>query len=279
MIIDSHVHVFADEIAQRAHDKLIETAGVPCHTDLTEKTTRRHLADNGIDFGVVAPIATKPSQEDTINDWAAGIDHGSLISFGTIYPGGGDPAEQVDGIVRRGLHGVKLHPDYQHFYADETRLYPLYEELSRAGLPVLFHAGRDPISPLVTHCTPAMLRRISDIFPDLKIIGAHAGGNMMYDAVERDLVGADVYLDISMAFMFADIDQLNRIIFEHGTDRILFATDTPWSSPRDTLDQLEMLDLTDAQRDQILWKNAADLLGLDDAFFAARLAEAKCEES
>lgn len=273
MIIDSHIHIFDDAIAARAKSKLTETAGVPCYTDLTEDFTRQYLTENGIDFGIVAPIATKPSQEDTINDWAQHINRGNLVSFGTIYPGGGDPAAQVDGVMRRGLRGVKLHPDYQHFFADDRSLYPLYEAVSDAGLPLLFHAGRDPVSPSVTHCTPAMLRRISDIFPDLKIIGAHMGGNMMYDAVERDLVGADVYIDISMAVMYADQEQFRRIVLNHGPERVLFATDTPWSSPRDTLALVESLELPKADSEKILWKNAADLLGIDDAFVAARRLE------
>lgn len=270
MVIDSHIHIFDDAIAERAKKKLTATAGVPCHTDLTEATTRQYLRDNGIDFGIVAPIATKPSQEEAINDWAQRTNHGELICFGTIFPGGGDPAAQVEGIVRRGLHGVKLHPDYQLFYADDTALYPLYEALSDAGLPVLFHAGRDPVSPSVTHCTPAMLRRVSDIFPDLKIIAAHLGGNMMYDAVERDLVGANVFFDISMAVLYAEVDQFMRIVHDHGPDRILFATDTPWSSPRDTLSLVQKLDIPQADREKILWKNTAQLLGIDDEFIASR---------
>lgn len=279
MVIDTHIHIFDDAIAPRARAKLVETAGVPCYTDMTEASTRKYLEDNDIDFAVVAPIATKPSQENTINDWAQRIDHGRLISFGTIFPGGGDPRAQVDGIVRRDLHGVKLHPDYQGFFADETRMYPLYEALSEARLPVLFHAGRDPVSPSVTHCTPAMLRRISDIFPDLKIIGAHMGGNMMYDAVERDLVGSNVYIDVSMAVLYAEPDQFQRIIKAHGPDRVLFGTDTPWSSPRAALSQIRALPVSEADLERILWKNAAELLEVDDDFVAARMSDKQSKDA
>lgn len=273
MIIDTHTHIFADAIAKRARESLVKTAGVPCYTDMTENSTRQYLKDNGIDFAVMAPIATKPSQQDTINDWAASVDHGSIISFGTIYPGAGDPKDQVRGITERGLHGVKLHPDYQHFFADDPALYPLYEAISDAGLPLLFHAGRDPISMNVVHCTPLMLLRLSEIFPDLRIMGAHLGGNMMYDAVERDLVGTNVFLDLSMSLIYCDPAQIERIIRMHRAERILFATDTPWSEPKPLIAFIENLDIPEDDKERILWKNAAKLLGLDDAFFATREAE------
>lgn len=260
MIIDSHVHMMADSIAPRALEKLEKSSGAKAFTDLTEASTRRFLEKNGIDFGVIAPIATRPTQVDTINDWAASVNHGNILSFGTLYPGMEDPEAEVQKIVDRGLHGVKLHPDYQSFYADDPAMYPVYQAISDAGLPVLFHAGRDVAFKNVTHCTPAMLRRISEIFPQLCIIGAHLGGNAMYDAVERDLVGTNVYLDISLAQYWATPEQIARIVADHGTERILFATDMPWTDPQEGLKLVDWLPIAKYGKEHILWKNAARII-------------------
>lgn len=48
---------------------------------------------------------------------------------------------EMDDIQRRGLRGIKLHPDFQRFYIDDERMFPVYEEAHRRGLPILFHTG------------------------------------------------------------------------------------------------------------------------------------------
>lgn len=40
------------------------------------------------------------------------------------------------------LKGIlQIHPIHGFFYANDTRLYPVYEKCEKEGLPVLFHAG------------------------------------------------------------------------------------------------------------------------------------------
>lgn len=263
MIIDMHIHVFADQIAPRALSKLAATAGLTPTTDLTASDTRRKLARWGIDYGVVMPIATKPSQQATINDWAESVQGGPLISFGSVFPSDPSAFSEVDHVKSNGLRGIKLHPDYQGYLADDRKVYPVYEKISEAQLPVLFHAGWDPVSPDKIHCAPKMLRRVQDQFPELKIIGAHMGGNRMYDDVEEYLVGSPVYIDISLAPQFCTFDQFERIIRNHDPERVLFGTDTPWSSVEETLEWVERLHLPADRRDRLLWKNASELLGLE----------------
>lgn len=270
MIIDMHIHVFADQLAPRALRKLEAVSGICPTTDLTEADTREKLPRWGVDLAVVQPVATKPSQQHTINTWAASLQRGRLVSYGTLYAPDPSALDAVDEIAELGLKGVKLHPDYQKFEVDDESILPLYAKMAEAGLPVLFHAGWDPISPDQIHCTPAMISRLHEKMPELTIIAAHLGGNRMPDEVERRLVGQDVYLDVSLAPSFCEFAQFERIVKGHGPSRILFATDTPWSSAPETEEWVRRLDIPEEDKERIFWRNAAGLLGLSEEEIAQR---------
>ena len=113
MLIDFHVHAFVDEIAEKAVTKLMQTANIIAYADGTEKGTREKLCEWGVDYGVLLPIATKPTQQTKINDWAVKINKDNFISFGTINPYADNIAEECERIKSLGLKGVKIHPDYQ----------------------------------------------------------------------------------------------------------------------------------------------------------------------
>ena len=56
--------------------------------------------------------------------------------------------------------------------------------------------------------------------------------------------------------------QLERIIKAHGADKILFASDCPWSDPRQEKVMIEALDLSEPEKDAIFSGNIRSLLGL-----------------
>lgn len=263
MIIDTHIHCFADKIAGIAGNKLIETAGIPAYTDFTERDTRQKLDEWGIDLGIVLPIATKPSQQQIVNDWAASLQHGNLLSFGSVHPDAEDALQELERIKSLGLKGIKLHPDYQNFFVDEKRIYPIYQKISYLRLPVVFHTGFDPLSPEVMHSTPTMIAKISREFPELIIIAAHMGGMRMGEECLKVLAGADnVYLDLALIEKARTQTEVINIINKHGSDKILFATDCPWCLPSVILERLEDVDISFEQKEDILWRNAAKLFNI-----------------
>ena len=89
---------------------------------------------------------------------------------------------------------------------------------------------------------------------------AHLGGHAMWDDVERYLVGRDVYFDTAMGFECFPSEQFLRIVKNHGADKILFATDSPWSDASRELAVLNSLALTDEEKNMILCDNARRLL-------------------
>lgn len=267
MRIDFHVHLFPQALAGRTLDKLSHIAGengqpAPYFTDATLEGTLQRMDEWGVDRAVTLHIATTAHSMHKVNDFAASVRSERLYSFGSVHPEAPDALEELDRIRQLGLDGIKLHPDYQNFFVDEDRMGPLYEKMARLGLPLLLHAGWDPLSPEVVHAEPVRIARVLDAFPNLTVIGAHLGGMCRYDEVERHLLGRkNLYLDTAMTSPYLhDANQYTRILRGHGIDRILFATDCPWSTPARELAFLEKTGLTPQEMEAITSTNALRLL-------------------
>ena len=57
-------------------------------------------------------------------------------------------------------------------------------------------------------------------------------------------------------------EQFLTIMNRHGSDHMLFATDSPWDTAAHTLAELKKLPLTQEQLDDICYKNACKILGI-----------------
>lgn len=262
--IDFHVHAFADKIAHRTVESLAEVAWVKPATDGTLAQTEQTMQSWGVDGFVVLSIATKPSQHLVCNNWAASVKSDHVFPFGSVHPDGEDALAELERIKSLGLYGIKLHPDYQHFFVDEERLFPIYRKCGELGLPILFHAGLDPVSPDEIHCTPEMAAKILDKFPDTQMILAHLGGNALWDEVETTLAGQfdNLWMDTSLTGTFVEEEQLGRIIQKHGVDKILLASDCPWDTTDKTIAKIRRLGLSPDEEHAIFAGNAERILHL-----------------
>jgi predicted TIM-barrel fold metal-dependent hydrolase len=209
------------------------------------------------------PIATKPSQHTIINDWAAEHNNTEFFyCYGSVHPLGEDALKELERIKALGLYGVKLHPDYQEFFIDDERVFPVYRKCAQLGLPVMFHAGLDAISPDVIHCTPQMAARVLDAVPEMTAIFAHMGGNTLWSDVYKLLAGRDCYLDTSYSLSWDDNDLMMNIVKKHGSERILFGSDFPWDDPQNTIHALRNLGLTEKEYGNIFYINAKRIMNL-----------------
>lgn len=265
MIIDFHTHIFPDAIAEKTIHRMEQEAGIEAYTSGTLAELKDSMRGNRIEISVILPVVTRPSQFDTINRFAAQINgKEGILSFGGIHPDTEDYEEKLRLIKQLGLKGIKLHPDYQAAFVDEARMVRIIQCATELDLIVVLHAGLDIGLPDPIHCPPKraahMLSQIDE--EKAKIILAHTGGYNMWDEVEEYLVGRNVWFDTSYTMNKLSSEQFVRIVRDHGADRILFATDSPWGGQKETVDWIQGMDLTEEERERILWKNGAQLLGI-----------------
>ncbi len=271
---DFHTHAFADFLAPRAMKSLSASAKSPQTPDISPCTDGtlsglKNLAQRrGISEFMILPIATKPSQQTPINKWAANIMGGGIYCCGSIHPDAADALEELERIKSLGLIGVKFHSEYQKFRPDEKRMMPIYQKISDLGLIAVFHGGWDPFGEGDVRAAPKSFANIAELFPNMTIVAAHLGGMLLFDDVERYIAGKfrNIYLDTGVVANYIEDSQLLRIIKNHGTDRILFASDAPWDDPANEMAMLGRLSLSAEELEMICFRNAENLIKSTNQF-------------
>ncbi len=262
MIIDFHTHMFPDKIAKSTLDFLAGVCGVKPYTDATYSGLLSSAKEAGIDLCVALPAVTKVSQVESINRFAAQYQEGAILSFGGIHPACENYKEILRHVKELGLKGIKLHPDYQDMYFNDIRYKRLVAYATELELIISVHAGVDPKCPDDVHCTPKMARELIDEVQPERLVLAHLGGNLIWDDVERELVGRSVFFDTGVVLDHITEEQFLRIVHTHGADKILFATDSPWKGQKEFIKLLSDMPLTSNEKELIFSGNACRLLGI-----------------
>lgn len=263
MIIDFHTHIFPDKIAESTIRSLEERAGLTASTNGTLSGLLASMETAGVDMSVILPVVTKPSQFETVNTFAASVNEqyeGKLLSFGGIHPDTEDYKKELDRIKELGLKGIKLHPDYQGVMIDDIRYMNIIEYADALGLIIITHAGIDIGLPDPVHCPPDKMRKVIDTLHPKKMVVAHYGGWNQWEEVYEYLAGENLYLDTAFTFDYIKEDMFYKILEKHGSDKVLFATDCPWGYQKKDVESLKKMNLTDEVKNEILYKNAMNLL-------------------
>ncbi len=271
MIIDFHTHIFPDKIAAATIEKLEHIANVKAYTDGRECSLISSMEQAGVDLSVVLPVVTRPEQFDTVNSFAARLNEKyqeqprRLLSFGGIHPHTPDYKSKLRVIKDLGLSGIKLHPDYQNTFIDDLSYMRILDYASELGLISVIHAGVDIGFPDHVRCTPKRIRRVIDEVAPERMVLAHYGSFGLWEEAEELLAGEQVYLDTAYTFGFIEDERFLSILRKHGAEKILFATDSPWSGQQESLDYLKGLAIDPKDKAQIMGKNAQNLLKLSMA--------------
>lgn len=294
MIIDFHTHIFPDKIAEKTIQSLSSIAGVKAATDGTLKGLLTSMEKYDVKASVIMPVCTKPEQFDRINAFAKQVNDtygGKVISFGGIHPDCDNYKEKLNYIKTLGICGIKIHPDYQKVMIDDVRFLRIIEYASELGLIILTHAGIDIGYPSPVHCPPDRMRKVLDKIKPEKMVLAHYGGWKQWEEVYEYLAGENVYLDTAFLFgvqkmagsvktdqkekvkklenhqneshnlvNYIEQETFLKILKKHDFNKILFATDSPWSDVKAGMEYIRNLPVSEAVKNNILGKNAAKLL-------------------
>lgn len=262
-IVDSHCHIYPDKIAQKAAESIGRFYNVPMRYDGRVETIKGLISEAGVTDCIVFSVATKPSQTRSINEFIAkevAESGGVFTGLGTMHPDSEDLAGDFDHLVSLGLKGVKLHPDIQGFKIDDYRCLKIYELCEKNGLPVLLHAGDNRYDM----SNPNRLKPILDIYTGLTVIAAHLGGYTVWEQACRELSGYEkLYVDCSSSLFAFTPEKAREIIRTYGSDKVLFGTDFPMWSPKEELERLYALGLDEDELENILYKNADKVFGLN----------------
>ena len=268
MIIDFHTHIFPDRIASKTIALLSEKGGIPPFSDGSVAGLTERMQQAGVDLSVTLPVLTNPLQFDSVNGYAAQINEmfaecsPRLISFGGIHPDCEDIDKKMAFLRKSGFLGVKIHPDYQMTYIDDEKYVQILQCAKEYDMIVVTHAGVDSAYRENVRCTPDRALNLIRRVPYSKLVLAHLGANEMPEEVIEKLCGEDVYFDTAYVLRFTDRTHFQNVVRLHGEDKLLFATDSPWSDIRNDVNILKSFGLPQETENKIFCENAKKLLGI-----------------
>ena len=257
-IIDSHCHIYPDKIAEKAAAGTGNFYDLPPLLDGKVSTLLAHGGAAGIDHFIVQSVATTPKQVSSINHFiaeAVANSNGRFTGLGTLHPDSEKIKEEVEEILSLGLKGVKLHPDIQGIGINDPRMHKIYK-LCEGHLTMLLHTGDHRYD----FSNPNQMKPVLEKYPNLTVIGAHFGGwSVWREATEQLKDYKNFYVDCSSSLYAISPQEAKELIMAYGTDRVLFGTDYPLWKPEIELERFMQIDLTDKEREDILYNNAFKL--------------------
>ena len=258
-IIDAHCHIYPAKIAAKAVTAIGNFYDIKMAEDGTSDALVKEGSLIGVEKYVVHSTATTVHQVSRINEYIYGemLSHPEFVGFMTLHNEMEDAAieAEVELAISRGMKGVKLHPDFQKFNIDDAE--NIYR-VTAGRLPVLLHMG----DKRYDFSAPTRLRKMAEKYPEQIFIGAHFGGYSVWDRVECLKELPNVYFDTSSSLYFLDKSRATDLIRRFGHERYFFGTDFPMWRHDEELARFLALDLTEEEREDILYNNAAKLLGV-----------------
>jgi len=279
MIIDFHTHLFPKSIctgrecycaSEPAFEVLYRS---PQSRLVGASDLLKEMDGGGVDQSVVFGFPWQnPDLFKLHNDYIMEVVQrhpGRLIGFGCFDPASGEAPQEVERCLAGGLAGIGELAFYRSGIDDDAldRLAPIMDICRERGRPVLFHTN-EPVGhnyPGKTPNTLAQIYRMLKRFPANSIVLAHWGGglfffNLLKKEVKEQL--RNVYFDTA-ASPYLYNPEIYRIAIQLvGAEKILFGSDYPLLAPARYFKELEVPNLTDAEREQICGLNAARLLKL-----------------
>lgn len=301
MRVDTHLHIYADP-ARGLYEietypiveyglKDVTFAGVGGSVD----DALAALAEAGFDYAAVlgsfevpsypdppagarhwpAPPAHSDLRDDLIayNKWVCEMTapHDALLPFVSANPAVMTSDESYAHLSEAfgdwGARGLKLHPIAIRTYPDDPGMAGVYDALTEAGAPIVFHSGPDTRAKGFSE--PGAFAALAAERPELKIVLAHLGGGSWpdtraladaYPQLMFDLSEIVIWIGATRGPSAEGIAELIRAI---GADRVMLGSDFPWYTPAQTEQLVDSLPLlSPAEKRAILGENAARLLGL-----------------
>ena len=197
-----------------------------------------------------------------------------FLGFAAIDPWMGQVA--IDEVKRckeeLGMHGIgEINPARQHFYPNDQRFYPIWEEIQKQGLPILFHGGMagagagtpGGMGVKLKFAQPMLLDDVAADFPELNIICAHPTWPWTDESLAIARHKSNFYIDLSGWAPKYWPPQIFQHVNSLLQDKALFGSDSPAIPVERWLEEFNQYDWKPEVKQKIMLDNAKKLFGLE----------------
>jgi len=147
--------------------------------------------------------------------------------------------------------GVKIHPYYCAEPFGSAASTELLEMISEYQLPILVHTHADPWS------SPACVGRVAKQFPQQMILMGHGGLTNFEEGIEVAARHENIFIETCGSPIPAG--KIDRAVNKLGSKKILYGSDIALLSPAFALGAVLDADISESQREDILYRNAYQL--------------------
>ena len=194
--------------------------------------------------------------------------HPKMLPVATVHPHDGEAAlAEVTRVAGLGYKVLKLHPHTQRFDAADPRVLAIVKHAGDSGLVVMFDnanilpgdseklfnlAVQAPKTKFLFAHIGAMNFRFWNVLPMARTANEFFADNIHFDLSGTITVVADSPLEPEFVWTLRNV----------GIDRVLLGSDYPQFSLASSVEALDRLDLSEAEKAKIRVGNARRLFGL-----------------
>jgi predicted TIM-barrel fold metal-dependent hydrolase len=277
MIIDSHTHIFPEEVRKERSDFCEKDEGF---SSIYKNSKARMVGveelivsmdESGIEQSVVCGFPwSRPDLCSLQNQYlmeSASRYPNRLIVFVSLLFSNPDWSErELDRGLKAGAKGVGEIAFYgrEMTSQDITSMRPILTQMEKKAIPLLLHTNETLGHPYPGKGSTPLERFYELIlsFPNLLILLAHWGGGLPFYELMPEVAKAmtHVYYDTA-ASPFLYSKKIYTVVSQMvGAEKILFGTDYPLISPQRYFRELEISGLSEEDRAKILGLNFSKLL-------------------
>lgn len=225
----------------------------------TAPNLERDMRSVGVEHGWVLAIDFFFPSHHVADSLATARAHSHFTGFGSVHPRRKAARQCFEEQLHAGALGIKIHPPNMLMRPDAPEAMHLYAWCGEAGIPVFWHCGPVGIEPRAAQARAqvAFYERPLAEHPGTTFILGHSGALQHREALALQRKYANAHLDISSL----GLPQIDDLLREGDTERILFGSDWPFYHP--VLPLAKLLIATEdrpALRRKILHDNAARLM-------------------
>lgn len=248
MMIDAHAHIGPREAGSEYRHMSSEL--------YPPESLLESMNKNGIDIAVIFAMRSAGTYDEHNRYILESAKKYSdrLVPFVRINPWKEQP-ERLREAFDSGFRGLKLHPNDESFYPNDSLVFPFLEVCEKTKKPVIIHSHQQGTQP-------CLIGDLADHFPSVPIIIAHMGTDLYQDSMFVAKKCPNVYLETAQCpFTHRIAKNLVEVL---GEGKIVWGSDISYHFHEIEKQKMELAGLTEREFEAITWHNIARIVGIPD---------------